>query len=55
MLAGAAADGAVVVEPTGGAVWTGQAGVLSFDVRIIGRPAHARLVVGRRQLPGSPG
>src|SRR5919199_1714192 len=41
VLAGAAADGAVVVEPTGGAVWTGQVGVLWFDVRILGRPAHA--------------
>jgi acetylornithine deacetylase len=41
VLAGAAADGAVVVEPTGGAVWTAQVGVLWFAVRILGRPAHA--------------
>src|SRR6202022_1185836 len=41
VLAGSIADAAIVTEPTGGAVWTSQVGVLWFQVRVIGRPAHA--------------
>ncbi|TMM02035.1 MAG: ArgE/DapE family deacylase [Actinobacteria bacterium] len=41
VLAGRRADAAVITEPTGGAVWTSQVGVLWFQVRVLGRPAHA--------------
>ena len=48
-IAGQRADGAVVVEPFGDAVNTSQVGVLWFDVRIAGTPAH----VGDAQLGAS--
>ena len=35
------ADAAVITEPTGGAIWIAQVGVLWFSVRVAGRPAHA--------------
>jgi acetylornithine deacetylase len=39
--AGHTADAAVVTEPTSGAIQNSQVGVLWFQVRIAGRPAHA--------------
>jgi acetylornithine deacetylase len=41
VLAGHTADAAVLTEPTQGAVWRAQVGVLWFQVRLIGAPAHA--------------
>ena len=41
MLAGHRADAAILTEPTRGAVWTAQVGVLWFQVRVLGAPAHA--------------
>ena len=41
VLAGSRADAAVLTEPTGGAIWNAQVGVLWFSVRVAGRPAHA--------------
>jgi acetylornithine deacetylase len=41
LLAGHTADAAVIVEPFGAAITTAQVGVLWFDVRVAGRPAHA--------------
>jgi acetylornithine deacetylase len=41
VLAGHTADAAILTEPTQGAVWTAQVGVLWFAVRALGRPAHA--------------
>jgi acetylornithine deacetylase len=41
VLAGHTADAAILTEPTQGAVWTAQVGVLWFAVRVLGRPAHA--------------
>ena len=41
VLAGRPADAAILTEPTGGAIWTAQVGVLWFSVRVAGRPAHA--------------
>jgi acetylornithine deacetylase len=41
VLAGNTADAAILTEPTQGAVWTAQVGVLWFAVRVLGRPAHA--------------
>ena len=41
MLAGSQADAAVLTEPTSGAIWNAQVGVLWFSVRVAGRPAHA--------------
>ena len=41
VLAGSRADAAVITEPTGGAIWNAQVGVLWFSVRVAGRPAHA--------------
>jgi len=41
VLAGGRADAAVITEPTGGAIWNAQVGVLWFSVRVAGRPAHA--------------
>jgi acetylornithine deacetylase len=41
VLAGHTADAAILTEPTRGAVWNAQVGVLWFQVRVIGRPAHA--------------
>jgi acetylornithine deacetylase len=41
VLAGHTADAAILTEPTKGAVWTAQVGVLWFAVRVLGAPAHA--------------
>jgi acetylornithine deacetylase len=41
VLAGHTADAAIITEPTRGAVWTAQVGVLWFQVHVIGAPAHA--------------
>ena len=41
MLAGHTADAAVLTEPTQGAIWPAQVGVLWFKVRVLGSPAHA--------------
>jgi acetylornithine deacetylase len=41
VLAGHTADAAIITEPTRGALWTAQVGVLWFQVRVIGAPAHA--------------
>jgi len=41
VLAGHTADAAIITEPTQGAVWTAQVGVLWFAVHILGAPAHA--------------
>jgi len=41
VLAGHTADAAVLTEPTRGAVWNAQVGVLWFQVRVVGLPAHA--------------
>jgi acetylornithine deacetylase len=41
VLAGGRADAAVITEPTGGAIWNAQVGVVWFSVRVAGRPAHA--------------
>jgi acetylornithine deacetylase len=40
VMAGHSADAAILTEPTGGAVWTAQVGVLWFQVRVVGMPAH---------------
>jgi acetylornithine deacetylase len=41
VLAGRPADAAILTEPTRGAIWHAQVGVLWFGVRVIGLPAHA--------------
>jgi acetylornithine deacetylase len=41
VLAGHTADAAILTEPTQGAVWNAQVGVLWFQVRVLGAPAHA--------------
>ena len=41
VLAGAPADAVIVTEPTAGAIWTSQVGVLWFQLLVAGRPAHA--------------
>jgi acetylornithine deacetylase len=41
VLAGHTADAAIITEPTQGAVWTAQVGVLWFAVHVLGAPAHA--------------
>jgi acetylornithine deacetylase len=41
VLAGHTADAAILTEPTGGAIWNAQVGVLWFQVRVVGAPAHA--------------
>ena len=41
VLAGHIADAAILTEPTRGAVWNAQVGVLWFQVRVVGLPAHA--------------
>jgi acetylornithine deacetylase len=41
ILAGHTADAAILTEPTRGAIWTAQVGVLWFHVRVLGAPAHA--------------
>lgn len=43
VLRGHVGDGAVVLEPTGGAVVTAQAGALGFRLRVPGRSAHGAL------------
>jgi acetylornithine deacetylase len=41
VLAGHTADAAILTEPTKGAIWNAQVGVLWFQVRVLGVPAHA--------------
>jgi acetylornithine deacetylase len=41
VLAGHTADAAIITEPTQGAVWNAQVGVLWFAVHVLGSPAHA--------------
>ena len=41
VLAGHTADAAILTEPTRGAVWNAQVGVLWFKVRVLGVTAHA--------------
>ncbi len=41
VLAGHTADAAILTEPTRGAIWNAQVGVLWFQVRVLGAPAHA--------------
>ena len=41
VLAGHTADAAILTEPTKGAIWNAQVGVLWFQVRVLGAPAHA--------------
>jgi acetylornithine deacetylase len=41
VLAGHTADAAILTEPTQGAIWNAQVGVLWFQVRVVGAPAHA--------------
>lgn len=41
VLAGHTADAAILTEPTQGAIWNAQVGVLWFQVRVLGAPAHA--------------
>ena len=41
VLAGHTADAAILTEPTRGAIWNAQVGVLWFQVRVVGLPAHA--------------
>jgi acetylornithine deacetylase len=41
VLAGHTADAAILTEPTKGAIWTAQVGVLWFQVHVLGSPAHA--------------
>jgi acetylornithine deacetylase len=41
VLAGHTADAVIVTEPTSGAIQNSQVGVLWFQVRVAGRPAHA--------------
>jgi acetylornithine deacetylase len=41
VLAGHTADAAILTEPTQGAIWNAQVGVLWFQVRALGAPAHA--------------
>jgi acetylornithine deacetylase len=41
VIAGHTADAAILTEPTSGAVWNAQVGVLWFQVQVLGAPAHA--------------
>ena len=41
VLAGHTADAAILTEPTRSAIWNAQVGVLWFQVRVLGAPAHA--------------
>src|ERR671923_2077363 len=41
VLAGSKADAAILTEPTKGAIWHAQVGVLWFQVHVLGAPAHA--------------
>jgi acetylornithine deacetylase len=41
VIAGHTADAAILTEPTQGAVWNAQVGVLWFGVRVLGAPVHA--------------
>ena len=49
VLAGHTADAAILTEPTKGAIWNAQVGVLWFQVRVLGAPAHAGEARGGRQ------
>ena len=49
VLAGHTADAAILTEPTRGAIWNAQVGVLWFQVRVLGAPAHAGDAPARRQ------
>ena len=42
LLAGSRADAAVLTEPTAGAIWNAQVGVLWFSVRVAGTPGPRR-------------
>ena len=54
VLAGHTADAAILTEPTGGAIWNAQVGVLWFQVRAIGAPAHAgEATVGANAIEAS--
>ena len=54
VLAGHTADAAIITEPTRGAVWTAQVGVLWFQVHVIGAPAHAgEAVAGANAIEAS--
>jgi acetylornithine deacetylase len=46
VIAGHTADAAILTEPTHLAVWTAQVGVLWFQVRVLGVPAHAGEATG---------
>ena len=41
VLAGSPADAVIITEPTRGAIWHAQVGVLWFAVRVLGRGGHA--------------
>jgi acetylornithine deacetylase len=41
VLSGSPADAVIITEPTSLSIWTGQVGVLWFQVHVSGRPAHA--------------
>lgn len=41
VLAGHTADAAILTEPTSEAIWNAQVGVVWFQVRVLGAPAHA--------------
>jgi acetylornithine deacetylase len=41
VLGGHTADAAILTEPTSEAIWNAQVGVLWFQVRVLGTPAHA--------------
>jgi acetylornithine deacetylase len=41
VMAGHTADAAILTEPTKGSIWNAQVGVLWFQVRVLGAPAHA--------------
>jgi acetylornithine deacetylase len=55
VLAGHTADAAILTEPTQHAIWHAQVGVLWFQVRVIGAPAHAGLAgdEGANAIEGS--
>ena len=54
VLAGHTADAAILTEPTRGAIWTAQVGVLWFGVHVLGAPAHAgEAVAGANAIEAS--
>jgi acetylornithine deacetylase len=53
VLAGHRADAAILTEPTRLAIWNAQVGVLWFQVRVLGVPAHAGDARGGRQCDRS--